>query len=91
MNTKSLRFLYIFLTGILILSFEFFYLYSHKKSSNEESFLFVKLTGLPDLSFYSETEYVRHRTLSSVFETFKDDGTLLENSKASFVIKKKKF
>ena len=45
---------------------------------------FVSLTGLPDLAFASEDDYIRHRTLSDVFAIYSEDGSLREDSKVSF-------
>lgn len=86
MNHKTLVFSYLLLTSILVLGIELSYLYNKHERTIKKSALFVQLTQLPDLAFYSETFYTRHRTLSTIFDTFGDDGTLYEYSRSSFVV-----
>ena len=45
---------------------------------------FVKMTGLPDLAISTEATYIRHRSLSNIFEIFKDDGNLREYFPSTF-------
>ncbi|HIP55668.1 MAG TPA: hypothetical protein EYG97_01435 [Arcobacter sp.] len=45
---------------------------------------FVSLVGLPDLAICTDTQYIRHRSLSSFFESYNNDGTLREYSTSTF-------
>ena len=45
----------------------------------------VSLTQLPDLAFVSETVWLRHRSITSLFSVFPEDGTLLDYYPASFI------
>jgi len=47
---------------------------------------FVALLGLPDLAISTEATFIRHRSLSSTFEIYKDDGILREYFPSSFII-----
>jgi len=66
---------------------ELVYLYSYKRvneSSMMEKNLFVKYVGLPDLAIWSETPFMRHRSISSHFETLPNDFTLKESIKYEY-------
>ena len=52
---------------------------------------FVSFVGLPDLAISTEAMYIRHRTLSSAFEIFKDDPELLTYFPSTFVISPSNF
>lgn len=87
MNKKSKTLFFIF-AGLLSLSVgEILYL-SEVKSMDSEALSkkksFVSVTGLPDLAFGTEDDYIRHRSLSSVFTIYSEDGSLREHSKVSF-------
>jgi len=86
MNKKAIFTLYSFFGLIFLATCEFFYLQEHNPSNIKEKQNFTKFISLPDLAIANETYYIRHRTLSNVFEIYKDDGTLREYSKTSFVI-----
>mgnify|MGYP006909096037 CR=1 FL=1 len=67
------------------------YLYLDKtkavsKSQIEAKKEFVSLLGLPDLAISTEATFIRHRSLSSTFEIYKDDGILREYFPSSFII-----
>jgi hypothetical protein len=52
---------------------------------------FVSLISLPDLAINSQYMFVRHRTLSSVSDIFKDDPELYNSSLSTFVISPSSF
>lgn len=60
----------------------------HKISSDQIKLKrdFVSLIQLPDLALSTEATYIRHRSLASTFDIYKDDGTLREYLPSSFVI-----
>ncbi len=85
MNKKAVLTIYGFGILTFLLLFEVYYL--NKKDKNlEQKQLFVKLTKLPDLAISNETHYIRNRSLTTVFEIYKDDGSLREYAKTSFVV-----
>ena len=89
MNKKSKFIFYTFLTlgGLLIL--EGSYLQISKSTSADmlnSKKLFVELVGLPDLAISTEATYVRHRSLSTMFSIFKDDGSLREYFVSTYAI-----
>ena len=87
MNKKSKTLFFIFL-GLFTLSVgEVIYLNEAKSISSvqlDKKKEFVTLTGLPDLAFATEANYVRHRSLTNIFDIYSEDGSLREHSKASF-------
>ena len=79
----------ILFVGILmaVLVIEGFYLSSYKSDSNEMLLKkkdFVALVGLGDLAISTEATFIRHRSLSSVFSIYKDDGSLREYFPSTF-------
>jgi len=56
-----------------------------KDTNDTDKRVFVKFTGLPDLSISNETHYVRHRSLSDTFSIFSNSPTLNENFPSTFV------
>ncbi|MBN2826272.1 MAG: hypothetical protein JXQ76_13155 [Campylobacterales bacterium] len=46
---------------------------------------FVLLSGLPDLAIATEAGFVRHRTLSTVFDIYRDGEGLLGYFPSSFI------
>jgi len=89
MLVKSKITIFIFISIFSILTVEVFYLYSTEsmtKEQREKKVDFVRLSGLPDLAISTEANYVRHRSLSSVFAIYKDDGSLREYFPSTFVI-----
>ena len=75
------------LTTILLA--EYFYLGNTKALSKEQikqKNEFVSLVGLPDLAISTEATFIRHRSLSSMFDIYKDDGVLREYFPSSFAI-----
>ncbi len=45
---------------------------------------FVTLVGLPDLAISTEATYIRHRSMSTLFSIYKDDGSLREYFPSTF-------
>lgn len=89
MLSKSKKIIVIFLSIISILVVEVIYLDDAKSMTEQQrqkKVDFVKLTGLPDLAISTEANYVRHRSLSSVFGIYKDDSSLREYFPSTFVI-----
>jgi len=81
--------IYILLFLTFILSIECIYLDLHQTPSTqsiEQKKSFVSLLGLPDLAISTEATFIRHRSVSSVFDVYKDDGVLREYFPSSFVI-----
>ena len=90
MHTKNTyRAFYISTVVVLFLVMQVVY-FSINNSIDDEKLLrkstFVNVIGLPDLSLSNEVYYIRHRTLSSIFSIYPDDGTLREYSNSSFAI-----
>ncbi len=87
MNKKSHKLLYLLTFVIAIFVVQLVYLQdtqSISESSKKKKVAFVELVGLPDLAISTESYASRHRTLSTVFEIYGDDGTLREYSYSSF-------
>lgn len=51
---------------------------------------FIKTTTLPDLAISSETPYIRHRSLATPFDIYRDDTSLLEYYPSTFIYKANK-
>lgn len=88
MNKKTSITAFVF----LILGLAFFsisiYLSNFKSISSEslkKKLSFVSLVNLPDLAISTEATYIRHRSISSVFEIYKDDGSLREYFPSTYV------
>jgi hypothetical protein len=80
---------YSFLTLTIALTLELAYLDATKSLSQKQIKLkqdFVSLTQLPDLAISTEATYIRHRSLATTFDIYKDDGVLREYFVSSFVI-----
>ena len=89
MLNKSKITIFIFISVFSILTAEVLYLQSTKSMTNEQrqkKLDFVRLSGLPDLAISTEANYVRHRSLSSVFAIYKDDSSLREYFPSTFII-----
>jgi hypothetical protein len=85
--------IYSFLTLTIALVLELAYLDATKSLSAKQIKLkkdFVLLTQLPDLAISTEATYIRHRSLATTFDIYKDDGVLREYFVSSFVIMKSK-
>jgi len=76
-----------FVLSFLLIS-ELFYL---RSIDNEQCLKvkqeFVSFVGLPDLVLSNEP-YLRHRSLSSVFDIYSVDPTLREHQKETFILTK---
>jgi len=79
MNTKSRGFIKVLAALIVALSFELTYLH-HTQTPLPEAIakkeLFVSLIGLPDLALANDAAFVRHRSLSSIFDLYRDGENL---------------
>lgn len=90
MSRRVLSFFSLTLSILFFLLLESLYLYSQSTQNSirvEKKFLFVKAIGLPDLVL-SEEPYLRHRTLSDIFEVYPVDAALREYTKESFTLSK---
>jgi len=87
MEAKAIIFL--FLSLFLILFVEVFYI-AYTKTLSEKDLVdkkrFVLLSALPDLAISTEATYIRHRTLSNVFDIYKDDPILREYMLSTYSI-----
>lgn len=87
--SKMLRFVLLgFFSLAILLVGEFFYLssfFSLDKQSLEQKRSFVSYVGLPDLAM-AATPYLRHRSLSGVFDVYSIDGALREYEKESYLL-----
>ncbi len=66
---------------------ESIYLSIYKSDSKETQIKkneFVSLVGLGDLAISTEATYVRHRSMSTLFSIYKDDGSLREYFPSTF-------
>ena len=91
MFKKSKYLLITFTITALVFITQIFYLYTTKTISDEKKEKinhFVKITTLPDLALSNEATFIRHRSISSPFETFKDDSSLLEYYPSTFIYTK---
>lgn len=89
LQKKAKKVVFSFTFLVLLLVFELVYLNTTKTISKDQLTLkkeFVSLTKLPDLAISTEATYIRHRSLTCVFDIYKDDGTLREYFPSSFVI-----
>ena len=87
MNKKSRRVLYFSAFMLSLFVIELLYLQSSSamsQSAKEKKIAFVALVGLPDLALSTENYASRHRSLSTLFEVYGDDGALREYSYSSF-------
>lgn len=89
MYKKAKLSLYIFSVLTLFLVAEFIYIdvtdgMSKKQIDAKKEF--VSLVGLPDLAISTEATFIRHRSLASTFDIYKDDGVLREYFPSSFII-----
>ena len=85
---KSFILIGVIFTLSVIFVGEIVYLKSTKTLTQQEIIdknIFVKNVGLPDLSFYSNTPYIRHRSLRSVGDIYNVDGSLREYNLGSLV------
>ena len=87
-DISSALVLWVFLSVIALTTIEIFY-YSFQSEYNatsiEQKRKAVSLIQLPDIAPVTEAVWLRHRSLSSVFSIFPDDGSLLDYYPASFV------
>lgn len=88
---KKSKQLFIFLQLFtLLFVVQIVYLISTQTASKKDIELknnFVKLVSLPDLAISSESTFVRHRSLASHFDIYRDDNALLEYYPSTFIYK----
>ncbi len=88
MNKKT-NSLFIFTTLLLIsllaivTVLDIFYTTNNKTIDIKKSF--VNIVGLPDLAISTETNYIRHRSLSNISTIFSDGPEHTEYATASFI------
>ena len=75
---------------IIIISFivEIIYIQNTKNNTQDNIIKkqhFVHIVQLPDLAICTEATYIRHRSLSTIFNIYKDDGVLREYFPSTFV------
>lgn len=88
MFKKSYYFFILFCIGGVVFFLQLFYIYAAKNPTTlslEKKNNFVKISGLPDLALSTETNSVRHRSLSDIFSVYKEDGTLWEYFPSTYV------
>lgn len=86
---KKIKFLFFsFISLGILISSELLYLYDNnslKEENLNEKLFFTSVVGLPDLAI-SQDSYLRHRSLSGVFEIYSLDPALREYSRATYLI-----
>ena len=90
MFKKSKVLFAIFSTLSLIFIVQLLYLVALDTPSNKEQQIkkdFVKIVSLPDLAISSETPFIRHRSLATPFDLYRDDNGLLEYYPSTFIYK----
>ena len=84
-KTKILSILFISIFTIFIsLNIFLSFTNSISKESMEIKNQFTKIVQLPDLSFWTEDIYLRHRSLSDIFSIYHLDSSLSEYSLGTF-------
>ena len=89
-NRKSKIFLAGFSALLLFFCAEVMYLYMYKSMDEHTKEIkreFVGMAGLSDLAVSTEASYIRHRSTSSFFAIYPDDGSLREYFASTFVYK----
>jgi len=77
--------LFIFLSLFMMLAITIASLYLKKKSFTNKKIL-LKTTALTDLSISTEANYVRHRSLTTFFDIYKDDPDIRVYFPSTFTI-----
>ncbi len=89
MNKKSRYLFYIFLTLFVFFTAVVLYINSTKSMSADvlsKKLTFLKVSALPDLAIATEATYVRHRSLATIGDIYKDDGSLREYFPTTYAI-----
>ncbi len=89
MNKKAKFTIVGFVTLLVLFSIELGVFYTTRTPTQEHirnKQGFVALTTLGDLAISNEATFIRNRSISSVFEIFKDDPKLLEYFPSTFAI-----
>ncbi len=89
MNKKSSYLFYIFVGLLSFFGVETLYLNNTKTMDSEllsKKLSFLEISGLPDLAISTEATYVRHRSLSTLGDIYKDDGSLREYFPSTYAI-----
>lgn len=79
MNRKSRLFIKLFALLLTLGMVEAIYIHQTQSQTQEDidkKSTFVSLTGLPDLAFANEASFVRHRSLSTIFDIYRDGENL---------------
>ncbi len=87
MNKKSTYLLFALFITISVLIGVLAYLYTNKtltKEQIEEKNILVSTLGLPDLSLFNSSMYLRHRSLSNIFSIFNEGPELKEHQMLTF-------
>jgi len=87
LNQKSFYLFYLISSLFIVLLIQILYIYQTKSVNDKivmKKLAFVNITQLPDLAISTEATYIRHRSLSSIFNIFKDDGNLREYFPSTF-------
>ncbi len=85
-TTYTTAFLFLLILGF---GFEIFYIktkYNITPQSYIDKNIYVKNIALPDVTISTEAMYVRYRSLTSVFDIFKDDPTIYTYFPSTFAI-----
>jgi len=61
----------------------------NKNHNFDKKYQLVKTVGLPDLAISTEANFIRHRSLASMFDIYKDDPDIRVYFPSSFSITKK--
>jgi hypothetical protein len=79
MNKKSKIFITTLILLTIVVFIELIYLYQTQTIDNKnitKKQNFITLTGLPDLALANDASFVRHRSLSSIFDIYRDGENL---------------
>jgi len=90
MFNKSKKLFLVLQTLTVLFVIQIIYLYTTKTTTKKNIQIknnFVKLTSLPDLAVSSETPFIRHRSLATPYEIYRDDNGLLEYYPSTFIYK----
>ena len=89
MNKKSSYLFYIFIVLFVIFGVQTYILDTTKSMSKEvlsKKLTFLELTQLPDLSISTEATYIRHRSMATLGDIYKDDASLREYFPSTYAI-----
>jgi hypothetical protein len=81
LKTLTITFLILFISLFITI----IYLKS-KDNHFEKKYQLTKSVGLPDLSISTEANFIRHRSLATIFDIYKDDADIRVYFPSSFSI-----